>query len=269
MHTAFEIKKGMLTVEVNGQPCSPEDFMNWDRRDRLGVLIDRPVGALGAGLLILLVAQLFYDFPGARRRSKPLYPEIYLFHLGGPWGSFINFDFWPDHKEIFLPPDPREALRAINNRGITHLAVPDGAPTLVEHRFKEEDAARDRLKECYVYGPTGTVENPDFVIRAKSEKIVSNYYGVLDLDHLLASEDEAGNASVPLQLQPKSDDELRLTFEAVNARLREIHKDAPDHLVARKRIDAATASGEIVEKFRKVHPDLVFRMLGKKISSSG
>ena len=83
----------------------------------------------------------------------PLYPEIYLFHVGGTWGSGVGFDFWPDRKEVFLPADAREVLRSINSHAITHLAIPDGEPKDVTHRFKEPEAAHDRLKRCFAYAP--------------------------------------------------------------------------------------------------------------------
>ena len=164
MHTAFDVKKRMFRVTSGGREIDPYELLDWSERDRLGVLIDRPVGALGAGLMILLAASAFYDVVGKKRRQRPIYPEIYLFHVGGPWGVFTNFDFWPDHKEIFLPSDPVEVLSAVNNRGITHLLVVNQMSAVAEHRFKEPEAALDRLKRCWAYEPAGSVVDGDVVI---------------------------------------------------------------------------------------------------------
>ena len=49
MHTAFDVKKRMFRVTSGGREIDPYELLDWSERDRLGVLIDRPVGALGAG----------------------------------------------------------------------------------------------------------------------------------------------------------------------------------------------------------------------------
>src|SRR5260221_12058737 len=106
MHTAFELKNSMFSVTIDGASATRQDLLDWDVRDRLGVLIAEPFGALGAGLLIQLVITAYYDMPSRKRRMRPSYPDVFLFHAGGPWGSHGTFDFWPDHKEGFVEPDP-------------------------------------------------------------------------------------------------------------------------------------------------------------------
>ena len=57
----------------------------------------------------------------------PVYPEIYLFHIGGPHGDFSYFDFWPPRKEVQVAASqPVSLLEAINAHGITRLAMPLG-----------------------------------------------------------------------------------------------------------------------------------------------
>jgi len=122
MHTATEIQSSMLTVQRDGDVIDPNELLQWSSLDRFGIVVQEPYGALGAGLLTSLAINSFFELAG---RDHNLYPEIYLFHVGGPWGSHSSFDFWPEGKEVFLGKDPIEVLRAINQFGITHLAVPD------------------------------------------------------------------------------------------------------------------------------------------------
>ena len=48
--------------------------------------MDRPLGATGASMLIQLAITAFYDVKPSRREVT-LYPEIYLFHVGGRHGN--------------------------------------------------------------------------------------------------------------------------------------------------------------------------------------
>ncbi|RWE06186.1 MAG: hypothetical protein EOS23_31720 [Mesorhizobium sp.] len=65
----------------------------------------------------------------------------------------MAFDFWPRRREKILTDDPHTVLDAINDFGITRLAVPDGIE--IEHRPKEEDAALDRIVTAVAYLPSG------------------------------------------------------------------------------------------------------------------
>ncbi len=261
MHTAFELKKGMFSAELNGRGIDPYELFDWGPLDRLGVVIDRRVGALGAGLMTLLAACAFYDVPTAKRRKNPLYPEIYLFHVGGPWGNFINFDFWPDHKEVFLPADPQEVLRALNHCAITHLAIPDRSRKPIEHRFKEPEAAQDRIKRCFAYGVDGEVAAADVTLSSTTMSILNNYDGVLEIDSFLQNIATA-ESPIPLRLQSRSEEENRRSFELVSARVKaELRKDDPDHIAARRRIDDARKTGCIVEQYRRISVAEALEML--------
>lgn len=262
MHTAFDVKKRMFRVTSGGREIDPYELLDWSERDRLGVLIDRPVGALGAGLMILLAASAFYDVVGKKRRQRPIYPEIYLFHVGGPWGVFTNFDFWPDHKEIFLPSDPVEVLSAVNNRGITHLLVVNQMSAVAEHRFKEPEAALDRLKRCWAYEPAGSVVDGDVVITTSDMSLLENYTRVLDMDIFLDRVTVGEKAM--LRVGAKSDEEDQRSYEISRKRLvRELDKGAPSYRKAATRISAALAAGTFSERFRAISGQDALQMLGR------
>ncbi|WP_338180623.1 hypothetical protein [Jatrophihabitans sp.] len=153
-----------------------------------------PFGAIGASHLIQLAVTAFYDAVPSRRNgslrdndARAIYPEIYLFHVGGAFGDHGSFDFWPARKEIFLPAEARLVLDAVNDRGITRLAVPDGIPRSVEHEWKEPAAANDRISTVLVYGADGHVVDPTWQIAGLTPATESNVRRVLDPERRYAS----------------------------------------------------------------------------------
>ncbi len=262
MHTAFELKGDMFSVAIEDKPATRQELLDWDIRDRLGVVISEPFGALGAGLLIQLVITAYYETPGRKRRMRPNYPDIFLFHAGGPWGSHGALDFWPDHKEIFVAPNARELLRAINNRGITHLAVPDRPPHPVTHRFKEPESAADRLKRCFVYGPQGTVDRSDVSISTVHSAPMRNFDHTLNPEKLSERRNgEMGDALTPNALRSTPPEELALAAAHYQSRMHEVARDDPQRLSAATRVAQAITEGKLVEQLRRTSVDQVLNML--------
>lgn len=156
-------------------------YPNWTASDRFGVVIDEPLGGLGACHLIQLASAMFYDAKPSRRAERKVYPEIYALHYGRGFGAHAPFDFWPARREAILGEDPRVLLDAINDRGITRLAIPDRPRREIEHRPKEEDAALDRIVSAFVYSATGRVNAADFSIRGTDARTEYNPKQVLEL----------------------------------------------------------------------------------------
>jgi hypothetical protein len=162
----------MFAAFEQGAPVELESvFPDWGVYDRLGVVMHEPFGALGASHLIQLAIVLFYSARPSRRagRVQPgderaIYPEIYLFHVGGRHGNHGSFDFWPARKEVFIENDARAVLDAINDRAVTRLAVPDATAIPIEHEWKEPAAARDRISSAFAYSATGRVVDAEFEI---------------------------------------------------------------------------------------------------------
>jgi len=95
--------------------------------DRFGLVVTSPLGGIGASLLLESAIAMLYKVRPPRRSSGPAYPEVYLFHVGGPHGDFSAFDLWPPRKEVLIPSgQPLRVLEAINAHGITRLALPPG-----------------------------------------------------------------------------------------------------------------------------------------------
>jgi hypothetical protein len=188
MHTARQLDASLFAVKRNGVPSTRDELLPaWTSSDRLGVVVTEPFGALGASHLIQLAITAFYDVRPTRRAGgvggedpRAMYPEIYLFHVGGAHGDHSMFDFWPARKEVFVEKDARLVLDAINDRAVTRLAVPDGEPVDVAHEHKEPAAARDRLATALVYSATGRVRGPEWEIAGTDQRTEANPAGVLD-----------------------------------------------------------------------------------------
>lgn len=180
MHVADLLFANMFEVEVDGRPAGISDvFPDWNVHDRFGLLIYGPLGGLGATHLLQIAITSFYDVKPTRRTEHKIYPEIYALHVGKGWGAHTDFDFWPPRREPILSDDPRDVLDAINDRGITRLAMPERPARKIIHRPKEEDAALENLVTTIAYSPTGRVSRPDFSIKGIDRRTESNPKRVL------------------------------------------------------------------------------------------
>jgi hypothetical protein len=81
---------------------------------------------------------------------------------------------YPPRKEVFVADEPIAVLNAINDRGITHLAVPDRDPEPVQHEWKEPEQALDRMCAAWAYSPSGRTRDADVTITASSPRADAN-----------------------------------------------------------------------------------------------
>lgn len=175
MHIIEALKSDFYEVEMAGKAASQWDvFPDWNARDRFGIVLYEPLAALGAIHLIQLACMCFYDCKPSRRTDRKIYPEIFAIHVGQWQGMHGNLDFWPARREVLVPDDHQEILAAINDRGISRLAIPERAPRNLPHRRKEEDCALDWLQTAVVYSTSGRVAAPDFTIRSNSPRSESD-----------------------------------------------------------------------------------------------
>ncbi|MTD56594.1 hypothetical protein [Amycolatopsis pithecellobii] len=176
VHTARQLSTEMFAIEIDGAPADRNDVLPcWGPLDRLGIVVDRPFGALGASLLIQLAITAFYDERQARRsREQPAYPDFFLFHFGEYRGNFAPFDFVPSRKEVEVTAGHRAVLGAINDRGVTRLLVPDRAPRELEHVWKEPASAIDRIVSAYAYAPSGRTNASTIALTSCDQRAESN-----------------------------------------------------------------------------------------------
>jgi hypothetical protein len=180
MHTATELSSTDFAVRVDGRPGSLADILpKFAEADRVGAVVRQPCGAVGASVLILAAVTAFYDAQRAKGGEFFIYPDYFLFHVGARLGDHGMLDIWPAHKEVVVPDEPEEILRAINDRGITRLLVEDRAPGDPEFQRESLASARDRIVTAVAYSPTGRVPDADVLV-AGNETTESYVAAVLE-----------------------------------------------------------------------------------------
>lgn len=193
MHVAEQLKSQNLHITIQNQEAHLDDlFPQTHKYDRYGFIVNEPYGGLGASLLIQAAIVKFYDFLPQRRNENPMYPEIYMFHIGGMFGDHSSFDFWPPRKEVFLEAgEPSKVMSALADRGITRLALPNnregktdilqnGASTWAEH-----SAVKNLLSSCFLYDSAGQTSDADIVLESDHHTFEANAEWTLDTDIIL------------------------------------------------------------------------------------
>lgn len=182
MHTEQQLKFESLVLQEDGQRCATYGLLpDWDVHDRFGIVVTEPLGALGASLLIQAAVAMFYEADANRRVARTAqYPDIYLFHIEGPWGDHSPFDFWPPRKEILCGAEPLAVLEAINDRAITRLAIPQGpAGELADlsqgpSTWAEHGSFRGRIRSCFAYDAGGSVAGGSVVLSSRDVRFDQN-----------------------------------------------------------------------------------------------
>jgi hypothetical protein len=240
MHSSRELRSSSFRITLGGRDVPlTELFDGFDDRDRLGVVVRSPCGAVGASALITATITAFYDIQRSRGTDFFIYPDYYLFHVGEPLGDHSMLDVWPGHKEVVVEDDPERILEAVNDRGITRLVVDEGEPG--EPAFERETlaSARERIATGLVYSPSARVRDAD--VRIESNPVTESYVAaVLDpeahLDELRAGDEPAGAYA-----------------EAIAARAREVEPGVRGRI--REGRAALIENGAPVETYRQVGLD--------------
>lgn len=241
MHSSKELTSSSFRIEVDGRQARLEElFEGFGERDRLGVVVGHPCGAVGASGLITATVTAFYDIQRSRGPDFFIYPDYFLFHVGRAHGNHGILDVWPDHKEVVVPDDPERILQAINDRGITRLAVEDGGGVAApEFEPQTLSSARDRIATCLAYSPSGRVRDGD--VKIATGDVTEGYVGaVLDpVGHVarLRAGDGGGNSYA---------DSIEARASEVDQAVRERIRDARRELVE---------DGRPVETYRRIDLD--------------
>jgi hypothetical protein len=219
-------------------------FDGFGEHDRLGVVVRRPCGGVGASALITATITAFYDLHRARGPDFFVYPDYFLFHVGRPLGDHARLDIWPSRKEVVVADDPEQILDAVNDRAITRLLVEDGEPG--DPRFEPEAlaSARARIASCLAYSASGRVRSAD--VRIASNPVVEGYVdAVLDPETRLAKLRATGD---------------RARADAIAARLGEV---APEERrrIRQARNDMLDGDDVPVETYRRIDLDEALGLL--------
>ena len=176
MHSSQELDSASFRITVDGRRATVADvFPDFTAADRLGLVVRRGCGAVGASALLMASVTAFYDIQRERAEDFFIYPDYFAFHVGRRLGRHNRLDIWPAHKEVVVADEPEEVLRAINDRGITRLVVEDGAPG--EGAFAREtlSSARARIVTAVAYASNGRTRDADVLIAAND--VTETYVG--------------------------------------------------------------------------------------------
>lgn len=264
MHTATQLYRESFTMTVRGHPATIDDvFPEWTSADRFGIVIDRPLGALGASLLIEVAIAAFYEARPSRRNVAPVYPEVYAFHLGRPMGDHSAFDFWPPRKEMVVPAEPVSLLATVNAHAITRLALPAGqlgGVAVLENgpsTWAEQRSAHDRLLTCLLYDAGGVVNDADVTLSSHDPRAEENatytFEGAMSAEAALAARRDVppGTASGP---GPSRVEDTIRWARNVTARANEV-SDGERQLLRRDRAASYAAHQGRVEQYRRLSVD--------------
>jgi hypothetical protein len=164
----------MFEIGLAGRSGSIEGlFPGFGEHDRLGLVMRRPCAAVGASALIAATITAFYDIQRSRGADFFIYPDYYLFHVGGPLGDHARLDIWPRRKEVLVEDDPDRILEAIDDRAITRLVVEDGSARERELDAEPVASARARIVSCLAYSASGRVADAD--VRIESNPVAEGY----------------------------------------------------------------------------------------------
>lgn len=246
MHSTKELSSDEFEILIRGAPSRLTDlFPDFDEQARLGVVIRKDFGAIGASSLLMSAVTGFYDIQRAQNPDGFFrYADYYLFHIGRPRGHFYMLEIEPDSKELVVPDDPESIIRAINDRGITHLVVPEATPREPGVGADQIGSALARLRAAYVYSPSGRVDSPDI-------EIIGNDH-VDDYVWAVVNESDAID-----KLEAEGGSEDRVAYR--RSRLGDVPVASPNGLMAERR--ALKDNGRSVETFRRVELKTALQLL--------
>jgi hypothetical protein len=207
VHSAQELKSSSFAIEVAGRRAALEElFGGFREHDRLGLVMRRPCGAVGASALISATVTAFYDLQRARGPDFFIYPDYYLFHVGRPLGDHARLDVWPRRKEVVVGEQPQEILGAINDRAVSRLLVEDGPPSAPVLERETLASARARIVTCLAYSPRGRVKDAD--VQIASNPVTEGYVeAILEPEARLARlRAERGNGARVAAIAARADE---------------------------------------------------------------
>ncbi|MDA0698382.1 MAG: hypothetical protein O3B16_00880, partial [Chloroflexi bacterium] len=163
---------------------------------------------------IMSAVTAFYDIHRQSAEDYFIYPDYFIFGINCVPGDYGMLDIWPEHKCITVGATAEECVRAINDRGVTILVLPDTTPREPELERQTRSSYLQRLKFGLIYSPGAVIGDSDIQI------------------------------TCPPALEPYLATIIQKT-PALSAAARE---------VLHSRRQAATAAGAPVEHYRRVPP---------------
>jgi len=174
MHSTSVLSGESFLIDVNAQPMAYEAFLGgFVRTRRLGVVAPGRIDGAGAISLIMAYVTAFYDEYRADGGDFFAYPDFFAFvPAGESVPSYGGFDIWPDHKVVAAGPQPIDTLRAVNDRGVHILLVPDGGAKDNTYDDIVLASTRRTIDTCYAYAFDGQARDADVTVSCPADPIL-------------------------------------------------------------------------------------------------
>lgn len=248
MHSARELRSSDFRIDIDARRTDlPGLFEGFSEHDRLGLVMSRPCGAVGASALICATVTAFYDIQRSRSDDFFVYPDYFLFHVGRRLGDHAWIDVWPARKEVLVDDDPQAILEAIADRGVTRLLVEDGVPGEPELEAETLASVRARIESCLAYSAAGRVRDAD--VRISANPVTEGY-----VEDILAPEAHIEG------LRAQGDEAATVGIAAIEARIGEVERAAREDVLGERR--ALREDGVPLESYRRVELSEALGLLG-------
>ncbi len=145
----FEIKKSGVRVNHN------ELFSDFDVRDRVALLTNDLCEGIGAANLVLAYVTAFYDRYRAQANKFNAYPEFFTILSSADCANYSMLDIWPEYKHIKNLDNSNSRLKAICDKAVNILIVPERPPHTIDYDSHVLDRVRNNIERCYVYSFDG------------------------------------------------------------------------------------------------------------------
>ncbi len=173
MHSST-LRGSDFEIVDSGTTVSHADFFaQFNHRARVGVVAPNRFEGIGAITLLLAHTTAFYDYYRTKEKEFSVWPDYFTFQNQIPVADYRWCDIWPPHRNVAVPESYDDRLKAITDRGINILLVPDTPPTERDYESPQLGSARRNVDCCYLYSKYGDLPDSDLTIRCAKEPLVT------------------------------------------------------------------------------------------------
>lgn len=176
MHTVEKLDGTDFVYRSDGQTVPRDEVVpTITPEERVGVVMNHGADGIGAGNFVLSCVVAFYEHLAESGEEFLEYPNYYTFQTTADPADYRMLDVYPDHKNVAVEADAERLLRAITDRAITILLVPEGpARTPAIDDVTRRSAGR-RIDRCFLYAPDGRPSGAEFAIQQPRQPAVEWY----------------------------------------------------------------------------------------------
>lgn len=165
MHTLHDLTAADFRYRSNGRAVDRNEVMPAVAvSDRVGIVMETGAEGLGAVNFLLSCVIDFYETLGEYKDEFFEYPDFYTFQATVDPADYRMFDVYPDHKNVEVDADAEAILRAVTDRGISILLVPDRPPRSPDIEDITRRSAERSIEHTFLYGPSGQLGGDGFEV---------------------------------------------------------------------------------------------------------